>query len=122
MNLKGRVMKQVLVVDDVAEVRIVLRTVIEEPGVEVVEAVNGKEALHILKLQEVDIVITDCKMPNMSGLELMEAAREDDPELKFIVVSSTATEEDFKHLRPEAIMAKPFRLTELKDAVSDAMN
>ena len=122
VNPKGRVMKQVLVVDDVAEVRILLRTVIEEPGVEVIEAVDGKEALHVLKLQDVNLVITACKMPNMSGLELMEAAREDDPELKFIVVSPTATEEDFKHLRPEAIMAKPFRLTELKDAVSDALN
>ena len=87
-----------------------------------IEAVDGKEALHILKLQEVDLVIIDCKMPNRSGLELMEAAREDDPELKIIMVSSTATEEDFKQLRPKAIMAKPFRLTELKDAVSGALN
>ena len=87
-----------------------------------IEAVDGKEGLHVLKLQDVCLVITDCKMPNMSGLKLMEAAREDDPELKFIVVSSTATEEDFKHLRPEAIMAKPFRLTELKDTVGDALN
>tara|TARA_B100001123_G_scaffold447590_1_gene605616 strand:- start:1389 stop:1859 length:471 start_codon:yes stop_codon:yes gene_type:complete len=68
-----------------------------------IAAVDGKEALHVRKLQDVNLVITDCKMPNISGLEFMEAAREDDPELKFIVVSSTATEEDFKQLRPKAI-------------------
>jgi CheY-like chemotaxis protein len=115
-------MKQVLVVDDVAEVRLVLRTVIEEPGVEVIEAEDGKEALQLLKVQDVDLVVTDCKMPNMSGLELIEAAREDDPELKFIVVSSTADEADFNHLCPEAIMSKPFRLTELRDAVNGALD
>jgi CheY-like chemotaxis protein len=115
-------MKQVLVVDDVAEVRVVLRTVIEEPGVEVIEAEDGEEALRQLSLQNIDLVVTDCKMPKMSGLELMQAARQADPDLRFIVVSSTASKEDFEHLAPHAIMSKPFRLTELRDAVNSALD
>ncbi len=115
-------MKQVLVVDDLPDVRLVLKTVIEEPGVEVVEAADGLEALDVLKNYHVDLIITDCQMPNMSGLELIEAARSQDPNLVFIVVSSTAKEEDFKHLRPYALMEKPFRLGELKAAVNGALS
>ena len=77
----------------------------------------GQEALQLLRTQDVDLVVTDCKMPNMSGLELIEAAREDDPELKFI-----ADEADFNHLCPKGVMSKPFRLTELRDAVSGTLD
>lgn len=114
-------MKQVLIVDDVPEVRAVLRTVIEGSDVEVLEAGDGQQALEAVKRGGVDLIVTDCKMPNMSGLELIEAARAAFPEMPFIVVSSTAEERDFRHLKPCAVMSKPFRLNELMAAVQAAL-
>ncbi len=114
-------MKQVLVVDDVPEVRLVLRTLLEEPGVEVLEAGDGREALEVLGGIEVDLVITDCRMPNMTGLELMAEAKERYPQLPFIVVSSTAKEEDLRDLQPRAIVSKPFRMSDLKEVVDRAL-
>ena len=114
-------MKKVLVVDDLPEVRLVIRTIIENDGVEVFEAGDGLEALQVLRQDEVDLIITDCQMPQMTGLELIKAAREEIPDVPFIVVSSTAQEEDFRPFRPRAIMGKPFKLLELKSEVDRAL-
>ena len=115
-------MKKVLVVDDVPEVRMVLRALLEEPEVEVMEAGDGQQALDALAVEPVDLVITDCKMPNMSGIELMRHAKEQHPGVPFIVVSSTARSEDLVDLSPRAVMSKPFKLQELKEAVSDTLS
>ena len=68
-------MKQVLVVDDVPEVRMVLRALLEGPDVGVLEAEDGLKAIEVLTADKVDLVITDCQMPRMSGLELMRQRR-----------------------------------------------
>ncbi len=114
-------MKQVLVVDDVAEVRLVLKALLEGPELRILEAADGEQALEALAADSVDLVITDCQMPKMSGLDLMRQARDDHPSLPFIVVSSTADPEDFAPLNPSAIMGKPFHLLDLKEAVDEAL-
>ena len=63
-------MKKVLFVDDLSEVRVVIRTIIENDGVEVFEAGDSLEALQVLRQDKVDLIITDCQMPQMTGLEL----------------------------------------------------
>ena len=60
-------------------------------------------------------------MPGMSGLEMVRQARADHPDLPLIVVSSTADPDDFAEYNPHAVMSKPFRLTDLKDAVEGAL-
>lgn len=114
-------MKQVLVVDDVAEVRLVLKALLESPDLGILEAADGEQALQVLSGDDVDLVITDCQMPRMSGLDLMRQVRDNHPSLPFIVVSSTADPEDFRELNPSAIMGKPFHLMELKEAVEEAL-
>ncbi|MEZ4320017.1 MAG: sigma-54 dependent transcriptional regulator [Myxococcota bacterium] len=64
----------VLVVDDDNGVRFTIRSVLEDAGLEVVEARDGLEALAVLDAgAAVDLVITDLRMPRMTGLELLEA-------------------------------------------------
>ena len=115
-------MKRVLVVDDVAEVRMVLKALLESPDLGVLEAEDGEKAIKVLARDQVDLVITDCQMPRMSGLELMRHVRHEFPELPFIVVSSTADPNDFEELNPSAILGKPFHLMELKEAVQEALH
>ena len=114
-------MKHVLIVDDLFEVRLVIRSLLEEEEVEILEAEDGRQALKVLEEGAVDLVVTDNQMPNMTGFELMKVAQERFPSLPFIVVSSTAEEVDFKPLGPRAIMSKPFHLADLKDKVDEVL-
>lgn len=81
---------KVLVVDDEPMMRSAYPSLIEweENGFCLAGcARNGKEALEIIKEKGAEIVITDLKMPVMTGLELISAARSEFPDIKFIVVS-----------------------------------
>ena len=60
---------------------------IEEGEYEIQEASNGKQALNILRSQQIDFLLTDIKMPHMDGLELAEKAREENPELPIVIFS-----------------------------------
>ena len=66
-------MKQkIMVVDDAPELRDVLRLYLENAGYEVVEAVDGLDALERLKSHDIDLMILDIMMPNMDGFELLK--------------------------------------------------
>lgn len=67
---------RVLVVDDEAPLRYTLRAILEDDGVQVVEAADGRAGLATVDRGGVDLVITDLKMPGLSGLELLDALSE----------------------------------------------
>ena len=86
-------MYRLLIVDDEYPVRAGLRTVVpwERVGCQVVgEASNGRQALAFLEGAEVDLVLTDIKMPVMDGLEFMKAARGNGFDGEFIVLTCYA--------------------------------
>jgi two-component system, chemotaxis family, chemotaxis protein CheY len=88
---------KILVVDDFATMRKVIRNLLKQGGFEnVVEAEDGVAALKILQSQKVDFVISDWNMPNMSGLELLKAVRGDGElkELPFLMVTAEALKDN----------------------------
>jgi len=80
--------KSVLVVDDDAFVRSFLSMILKEEGHFVVEASTGKEALVKFLNFDFDLVITDLKMPGMSGLDLMQECKKNKPEVHWIIVTA----------------------------------
>lgn len=80
--------KSVLVVDDDSFVRSFLAMILREEGHSVTEATNGKDALVRFLNNEFDLVITDLKMPGMSGLELMEECRRNKPDAHWIIITA----------------------------------
>lgn len=89
MNGKEARMIRILIADDSAESRKVLKFMIgKQPDVELFEAKNGLIALDILSNSEIDVLITDIKMPHMDGLELMKKAHEINSDLYIIVFSA----------------------------------
>ncbi len=75
-SLRG---KRVLVVDDEPLLREVMRDDLELFGVEVLEAINGRDAFELLQSIRVDVIITDVRMPGGSGLELLSRVRGTQP-------------------------------------------
>ena len=104
----------ILLVDDDAAVRLVIADFLEDFGYHVLQAGSGRQALDLLESNPgVRLLITDVRMPEMSGLELAEAATIRNPELKIILVSGhhAAPRVERRQLR------KPFRMNELRAAI-----
>jgi len=84
-------METILVVDDEKNYLLVLSAVLEEEGYEVLTTVSGLEALEIHKSSDLDLVLTDMKMPGMDGIELLEQIKAHDPELPVIMMTAHGT-------------------------------
>jgi len=70
-------MTKILIIDDEAPIRRVLRDILENESYQVDDAATGMEALQLIKDQEFDAVFCDIKMPEMDGIEVLEAIRKE---------------------------------------------
>ena len=86
-------MDTILIVDDEKNYPLILSAVLQEEGYETLTANSGQEALEILAHSDVDLVLTDMKMPKMDGIELLERVKENDPELPIIMMTAYGTVE-----------------------------
>jgi CheY-like chemotaxis protein len=92
--MEGHIMAKLLVVDDSALDRYVAGALLEEhAGWKVAYAEDGKEALHFLNRETPDLVITDLQMPEINGLELVEAIHRDYPNVPVILMTAHGSEE-----------------------------
>ena len=83
--------KVILIVEDDPNVGESIRLLLKKRGFSILLASNGKEALHLFRQENVDLVITDLVMPKMDGIELLEAVKGLKPETEVIVISAQGT-------------------------------
>jgi len=81
-------MAKVLIVDDSALTRRILRRALEPAGLEVVEAEDGLKGLERYLLERPDLVILDMIMPGINGLEVLARIREVDPQARVIIATA----------------------------------
>jgi len=86
--------KRILVVDDDESLRWVTQAQLQQSGYDVAATADGKSALASIRQTPPDLVITDLKMPGMSGLELLRQIREDYPEIIVIMVTAFGSVEN----------------------------
>ena len=113
----------VLVADDEANLRKVLVALLEREGYTARAVPDGPHALDVIRKGGVDILITDLKMPQMTGLELLEAAKSIDAGLPVIVITahgSVDTAVSALKRGAQDYITKPFDKAELKLAVRKA--
>jgi two-component system, chemotaxis family, chemotaxis protein CheY len=107
-------LKRILVVDDSPSIRYIIKTMINKLGsYDVNDAPNGMTALRKLKLHHYDLVISDWNMPQMSGIELLSAMRNDDAlkAIPVIMVTAEATKDNVEAAATLGIngyITKPF--------------
>jgi signal transduction histidine kinase/CheY-like chemotaxis protein len=106
----------ILVAEDDPAVREVMRLMLESAGYRVVIAVDGAEALELVRarMHSLDLVISDVVMPRLGGRELSRALREERPELPLLLVSGYADPDAGKR-EPisEPLLSKPFSRADL---------
>jgi two-component system NtrC family response regulator len=84
-------METILIVDDEKNYLTILSALLEDEGFEVLTAPGGSEALEVHKSSDLDLILTDMKMPKMDGIELLENIKEDDPDLPVIMMTAHGT-------------------------------
>lgn len=111
----------VLVVDDDAAIRRLVKMVLDRAGYRVEVAADGIEAVLKLGLGEYDVIVLDLMMPMLDGFSFINTFAENDPaQLRKIIVTSAASPAVInERLRtgPFAILPKPFDLTDLLECV-----
>ena len=112
----------VLVVDDQRDIRRVLRAGLETLGIDlqVIDVPSGEEALLVLSNHPVDVLVTDVRLPGISGLELKERARLRNPAVDLILItglSDPGIRQRIEAAGAAAFFYKPVEMTEFLDAV-----
>jgi len=117
-------MKTILVVDDEKNYLVVLSAFLSEEGYETLTADNGRDALEIVESTDLDLVLTDMKMPSMDGIELLRRIKEKAPDLPVVMMTAYGTVEkavEAMQLGAFNFILKPFQNETLKQIVDKAV-
>jgi two-component system chemotaxis response regulator CheY len=115
--------KTILIVDDSASVRQVVSITLKGAGYEIIEGVDGKDALSKLKGQKVHLIISDVNMPNMDGITFVKEVKKLDaykftPIIMLTTESQEAKKQEGQAAGAKAWVVKPFQPAQMLSAVS----
>jgi PAS domain S-box-containing protein len=117
----------ILVVDDEANIREMVKTIVSRHGYRVLAAVDGIEAISALAQQvgEIDLVVTDMVMPRLGGQQLIDVIRRLNPEAKVLAISGGAQDKDLTigpSSHADAFLMKPFTADALLQEIHTLLN
>jgi CheY-like chemotaxis protein len=121
-------MESILVIDDEAQIRTMLRRVLETEGYEVMDAADGSKGISLYREHPTDLVLTDILMPNKEGLETITALKRDFPEVRILAMSGGGKvglnycldmAEAFGAAR---VYAKPFKIDRLLKDIGELLD
>jgi len=116
---------RILIVDDDANLRVGMSTILEDEGFEVAEAENGRDGIEKLGRGVYDLIITDYKMNEMDGLRFLEQLKQEYPSMKVIMVTGFGTIENaVEAMRLGAInyITKPIKPKKLVQVVKETLH
>ncbi|MFQ5484740.1 MAG: response regulator [Desulfobacterales bacterium] len=115
---------EILILDDEAIVGERLKAALEKQGHRVEAFINPIRALERIDNKMFDIVVTDIRMDDMDGIEILERVQEKSRRTKVIMITGYATLEVARESLAKGafnFIAKPFKLKEMRDAIDKAM-
>lgn len=113
---------KILIVDDSSIMRKLVARTVRQAGLDadIVEAEDGRKGLEVNKAEHPDLILTDWNMPELTGIEMLRALREEGESVKVGFITSESTSE----IRAEAqaagasfFLSKPFDADDLRDAL-----
>ena len=116
--------KRILIVDDEPSIRTVLRAHLKRAGYHPLLAEDGQSACDILTTEPIDLVVSDLKMPRMSGMELLNHCRTHHPGLPFILITAHGTVDSAVEAIKQGAhdyITKPFDANELQTIIRKAL-
>nr|WP_281722730.1 response regulator [Nitrosomonas nitrosa] len=113
----------ILIVEDNVDLRNSICSVLEFENWQILLATNGREALDILEqhAHQVDLILTDLAMPELSGLDLCREVRRQNQKAKIVIMTgylSPETRAELQSMGVTHILKKPVEVQELLDAIS----
>ncbi len=120
-------MSRILIIEDTATFRQMLRATLEDMGHEVVETANGKLGIDRYRAEAFDVVMTDVIMPEKEGVETIIELRKFNPKVRIIAMSGGGALDASDYLGMALqlgavrVLEKPFRQAELKSAIEAAV-
>ena len=115
---------RILLIDDEEIVSRRLRPALEREGYEVESFMVGKDALASIAAKNFDIVVTDMRIDEVTGFQVLEAALKKSSKTKVVLITGYATMELAREALAKGafeVLAKPFRPQDLRDAISRAI-
>ena len=115
--------KNILIVDDNPNMSMLLTEMLEIFDYNSVRCSNGEEALVELEKQNFSMVITDMRMPKMSGLELTQKVKENNPNIPVVLISgySVINSGGEPELKPDGFLAKPFMMSDIEKLLNSLL-
>lgn len=116
---KGRIM----VVDDDPSLLHMLVDTLTGVGYHALAARDGIEALNLLQEDgsDIDLMITDVKMPNMDGISLLKRVRRYYPDMPVLFITGVASDKMIAEASPDGYLSKPFRISRLEELIERAL-
>jgi DNA-binding response OmpR family regulator len=117
-------MKRILVVDDEEDILGLLSELLQRWGFEADTVTNGREALERFRGRDFDLVLTDLKMPDMDGLELLRRIREENPRVPVLMLTGFPTVDSAVQAIQEGAydyLIKPINPEELRFRIQKAL-
>ena len=115
---------RILIVDDEQSLREMLAVLLRREGYQIYQAANGEEALHEIAEHNLDLIISDIKMPRLSGIDLLRRLREQEDDTTIIMITAfSSTEEAVEAMKLGAYdyITKPFKNDEIRLVVKNAL-
>ncbi len=108
---------RILVVDDEQSLREMLRIVLRRDGYDVIVAKNGREAIDLLEKEPIDLLLSDIRMPDINGVEVLRSAKAANRDVvAFMMTAYASTDSAVEAMRLGAVdyFTKPFSMDELR--------
>ncbi len=115
--------KSILIVDDEISIRETLKMLLK-PNYDVRTAVDGREALQSIQKDKIDLVLLDLIMPGLSGIDVLQQIRKNDPDIEVIIITAYGTPQSVQEaMRYGAgdFITKPFDIPNLIDRINKSL-
>ncbi len=116
--------KSILIVDDNPNMSSLLSEMLEVFDYESVRAANGNDALEQLVDGNFSLVITDMRMPNMTGMELLREVKSKFPKIPVVLISGYSVgdmETEAGGAKPDGFLAKPFMMSDIEKLLNSLL-